>query len=180
MWKENKRMPSMTITLQNGNMLECCPKTENSPEQFKLPDQEQRKHELDLLVENAHFLLENKDIAFSDSRIFFAPVNVASGGAYIGTFVKPTLGTYIEWWLERGQDDLVVCVSGSPLSGANASSVATKDRKHERLKTDERYSNLVKQFNLFHGRYRKVREDCDSYTFEEAIAKMKDMIDESK
>lgn len=161
-------------------MLECFPKTKHSPEQFKWPDQSQRANELDVLIKNAHFLLDNKDIVFSDSRIFFAPVNIASGGAYIGTFVKPTIGTYIEWWLARAQDDLIVCVSGSPLSGANASTVVTKDRKYERLKTNERYSDLVKEFQTFHGRYRKVREDCDAYTLEEAIAKIKDLVDENK
>lgn len=163
----------MTIMLQNGNKLNCFPKTENSPEQFKWPDQIQRVHELDLLVKNARFLLDNKDIIFSDSRIFFAPVNVGSGGAYIGTFVKPTIGTYVEWWLERGQDDLVICVSGSPLSGANASTVITKDGNHKRIKTEERYSDLAKGFRNAHGRYRLIREDCDSYTFEEALNKIK-------
>ena len=163
----------MTVTLQNGNVLECFPKTENSPEQFKWPDQEHRKHDLELLIANAHFLLDNKDIVFSDSRIFFAPVNVGSGGAYIGTFVKPTIGTYVEWWLERGQDDLVICVSGSPLSGANASTVVTKDGKHTRINTDERYLDLAREFRNVHGRYRDIRENCDAYTFEEAIEQIK-------
>ena len=102
-----------------------------------------------------------------------SPVNVGSGGAYIGTFVKPTIGTYVEWWLERKQDDLVICVSGSPLSGANASTVVTKDGKHRQIKTGERYSDLVKEFMLFHGQYRSIRENCDAYTFEEAIYKIK-------
>ena len=96
-------------------------------------------------------------------------MNVGSGGAYIGTFVKPTVGTYVEWWLERGQDDLVICVSGSPLSGANASTVVDKDGKHKRLKTDERYLDLVNEFRNVHGRYHNIRENCDAYTFEEAI-----------
>lgn len=168
----------MNITLQNGNILECFPKNENSPEQFKWLDQEHRKYELDLLIANAFFILENKDIVFSDSRIFLSPVNVGSGGAYIGTFVKPTIGTYVEWWLERKRDDLVICVSGSPLSGANASTVVTKEGKHRQIKTDERYSDLAKEFMLFHGRYRDVREDCDAYTFEEAIYKIKNKINE--
>ena len=58
--------------------------------------------------------------------MFLAPVNVQSGAAHVGPLVKPTIGTYIEWWFRRGQEDLAYFVSGSPLSGTNASKAIAK------------------------------------------------------
>ena len=59
--------------------------------------------------------------------MFLAPVNVMSGAAYVGALPKPCVGTYLEWWLRRGKDELAYHVSGSPLSGANVSKSIAKD-----------------------------------------------------
>lgn len=163
----------MTVKLRDGRDLKCFQKTETSPEQFKWPDKDAQYAEYNLLKENAHFIFTNREKALSDSRIFFAPVNIMSGGAYIGAFVKPTLGTYVEWWIARGKDELALFVSGSPLSGANASTAVAKDGKVIKLEPDGIFLNLVKEFNSFHKQYNDVRETCDAYTLEDAIAKLK-------
>lgn len=95
------------------------------------------------------------------------------GGAYIGAFVKPALGTYVEWWITRGKDELALFVSGSPLSGANASTAVAKDGKVVKLEPDGIFLNSVEEFNSFHKQYNDVRETCDAYTLEDAIAKLK-------
>ena len=163
----------MMVKLRDGRDLECFQKTETSPEQFKWPDKDAQYAEYNLLKENAHFIFTNREKALSDSRIFFAPVNIMSGGAYIGAFVKPTLGTYVEWWIARGKDELALFVSGSPLSGANASTAVAKDGKVIKLEPDGIFLNLVKEFNSFHKQYNDVRKTCDAYTFEDAITKLK-------
>lgn len=163
----------MTITLKDGRTLECMPKTESSPEQFSWPDDAERRREYELLKKNAHFIFENREKVLSNSKIFFAPVNVMSGGAYIGAFVKPTLGSYVEWWIARGKDELALYVSGSPLSGANVSKSITKSGKMVELKPDGMFLNLVKEFNSFHKCYKDIRGNIDAYTLEEAISQLK-------
>lgn len=163
----------MTVKLRDGRDLECFQKTETSPEQFKWPDKDTQDAEYKLLKENAHFIFANRGKVLSDSRIFFAPVNIMSGGAYIGAFVKPTLGTYVEWWIARRKDELALFVSGSPLSGANVSTAVMKDGKVVKLEPDGIFLNLVKEFNSFHKQYNDIRANCDAYTLDDAISKLK-------
>lgn len=163
----------MTTKLRDGRELEWFPKTDSSPEQFKWADDEMCNKEYDLLKDNAHFIFANKEKVLADSRLFFAPVNIRSGAAYIGAFIKPTLGTYVEWWIARGKDELAVFVSGSPLSGANVSKAIAPNGEIVPLKSDGLFLDLVKQYNDAHKRYLDVRKECDAYTLEEAIAKLK-------
>lgn len=46
---------------------------------------------------------------------------------YAGALTKPCVGTYLEWWLRRGKDELAYHVSGSPLSGTNVSKSIARD-----------------------------------------------------
>lgn len=163
----------MTIVLDNGNVLECFPKTELSPEQFNWPNQEARDRDRDLFKANAHFIFKNRDKVFSDSKIFLAPVNIMSGAAYTGALVKPTLGTYVEWWVRRGSEDLAYFVSGSPLSGANVSKSIKPNGKTVELKADGLFLDLMKEFQSVHNRYVDARKECDAYTLEEAINALK-------
>ena len=104
--------------------------------------------------------------------MFLAPVNVMSGAAYLGALVKPTVGTYIEWWLRRGQEELAYFVSGSPLSGASVSKAIAKDGSLVPLKYTHRFLDLVEEFSQAHKRYLEERERFAAYSLGEVIYRL--------
>lgn len=92
-----------------------------------------------LFVENAWFLLKNADEILSDSRMFFAQLDINNHLAYTGTngFQHPTIGIYVEWWLHykdvsvTPEGNLIWFIAGSPLSGAHTCSSVKPDGKHK-------------------------------------------------
>ena len=104
--------------------------------------------------------------------MFLAPVNVMSGAAYVGALPKPCVGTYLEWWLRRGKDELAFHVSGSPLSGANVSKSIAKNGKLVPLPASP-FLDLVKEFQNAHKRYLAEREQFDAYSLWEVIQRLK-------
>ena len=80
------------FTIENGMVLQGFPKEKPDDAAFEWADAETRRLDMELIKANAHFLFENRERIFADSRMFLAPVNVMSGAAYIGTLVKPTEG----------------------------------------------------------------------------------------
>lgn len=159
------------FTIENGMVLQGFPRRDQSPEAFKWPDTERQRDEHKLFKANAHYLFENRGKIFADSRMFLAPVNVMSGAAYLGALVKPIVGTYLEWWLRRGQEELAYFISGSPLSGANVSKAIAKDGSLVPLKAP--FSNLLNEFNQAHKRYLEERKRFDAYTLYEVIRRLK-------
>lgn len=108
--------------------------------------------------------------------MFLAPVNVMSGAAYIGALPKPCVGTYLEWWLRRGKDELAFHVSGSPLSGANVSKSIDGNGKLVPLLASPSgapFLSLIKEFNDAHKRYLEERERFDAYSLWEVIQRLK-------
>ncbi|MBO7654817.1 MAG: hypothetical protein J6U40_07825 [Kiritimatiellae bacterium] len=160
------------FTIENGMVLQGFPRRDQSPEAFKWPDTERQRDEHKLFKANAHYLFENRGKIFADSRMFLAPVNVMSGAAYLGALVKPTVGTYIEWWLRRGQEELAYFVSGSPLSGASVSKAIAKDGSLVPLKYTHRFLDLVEEFSQAHKRYLEERERFDAYSLGEVIYRL--------
>ena len=165
-------MTDDVFVIENGATLRGFSRREESPTAFNWPKEEVRRVDVDLLKAHAHFLLENRERIFADSRMFLAPVNVMSGAAYIGALTKPCVGTYLEWWLRRGKDELAFHVSGSPLSGANVSKAIGKDGKLVPLPAP-RFLDLVKEFQTAHNRYRAERERFDAYSLWEVIQRLK-------
>lgn len=161
--RENIEFPEGKIVLQDGTELECFPRAEAIPNEIAgdelaldttgqylsvgkvKPAQqpsanEQQKQQEELFINNAFYLLAHKERILSDSRMFLCPIAVQSGLAYTGTsgFRNPTLGVYIEWWLnchgamridKKGRKSLVYRLAGSPLSGANKCSEVLEDGK---------------------------------------------------
>jgi len=166
---------SGTFAIENGTELQGFPRTERSPEPFAWPDEDTREVEHKLFVANAHFLFANRERIFADSRMFLAPVNVMSGAAYVGSFVKPTVGTYIEWWLRRGKEEFAYHVSGSPLSGANVSTAIAKDGSLVPLAPNPGgiFLSLMKEFNDAHKRYLEERKKFDAYSLVEVVMRLK-------
>ena len=150
--REIVEFPEGKIVLLDETELECFPKAEvtgkdavsdelaldTTGQYFSIgkgkpsqqPSADENKQQEELFVSNAFYLLAHKDRILSDSRMFLCPVEVQNGLAYTGTsgFGNPTLGVYIEWWLNcRGamrvdkdrRRSLVYHIAGSPLSGAN-------------------------------------------------------------
>jgi len=135
-----------------------------------------------LFWENAYFFWEHRDIIYSDSRLFLAPVPVQNGLAYYGThgFQRPTLGVYLEWWEsceqahltdEQGNERLIWYISGSPLSGANACASVDKDGNS---KTTPSYSFFYvwRSFVRVNTLYDEVKKAYKAYTLEQVIQKL--------
>lgn len=165
-------MTDDVFVIENGATLRGFPRRAESPSAFNWPKEEVRRVDVDLLKAHAHFLLENRERIFADSRMFLAPVNVMSGAAYIGALTKPCVGTYLEWWLRRGKDELAFHVSGSPLSGTNVSKAIARNGKLLPLPAP-RFLDLVKEFQDAHNRYRAERERFDTYSLCEVVQRLR-------
>ena len=166
-------MEDNVFTIEDGRALKGYPRAQPDDSALEWPEKEARDVDMELFVENAHFLFENREKIFADSRMFLAPVNIMSGAAYIGPLVKPTVGTYLEWWLRRGREELAFFVSGSPLSGANASRSVAKDGSVVPLPKPGMFLNLVKEFTDAHRRYLEERKKYEVYSLLEVILRLK-------
>ena len=164
---------------QSGQYLQIHPQT-LTPEEIKARrDNEART----VFLPHAFFLLEHADRILSDSRMFLAPVPVQSGLAYSGTsgFNHPTLGVYIEWWLncpeshytdQNGNPTLVYYLAGSPLSGSNR--CAMTDRQGNFIPvTFHQFMPLWRPFIHINTRYTEVKARCESYSLQEVIDLLK-------
>ena len=166
---------SSQFTIENGMVLQGYPREKPDDAALTWPGEEARYVDGEIFKKNAHFLFENRERIFADSRMFLAPVNVMSGAAYIGSLVKPTVGTYIEWWLRRGKEELAYFVSGSPLSGANVSRAIAKDGSLVPLPSPGTFLNLVKEFTDAHKRYIAERRCFEAYSLLEVVMRLKNI-----
>jgi len=166
---------SNQFTIENGMVLQGYPREKPDDAALTWPGEEARYVDGEIFKKNAHFLFENRERIFADSRMFLAPVNVMSGAAYIGSLVKPTVGTYIEWWLRRGKEELAYFVSGSPLSGANVSKAIAKDGSLVPLASPGIFLNLVKEFSDAHKRYLAERRRFEAYSLIEVVMRLKNI-----
>ena len=122
MTHRNTEQPKNSITLMNGEALECFPK--QSPQTKFASDEmqlnatgaylgmgikpckpqpnadEEKERQKKLFTDSAFYLLAHSERIMRDSRMFLAPVAVQNGLAYTGTsgFNAPTVGIYLEWW----------------------------------------------------------------------------------
>ena len=90
-------METEKITLINGNTLDCmigsrCTKA------IKPVIYLEDMSNFDVFKYFANFLLENADRIMNDSRMFLCPIFTQSFSPF--TKGRPTLGTFLEWWLE--------------------------------------------------------------------------------
>ena len=133
----------------------------------------------DMFLRSAFYLFAHKERILSDSRMFLCPIHIQSGLAYMGTsgFEKPTLGIYIEWWLncagalridKEGHRSLVYCLSGSPLSGSNSSAAVNEHGKTEAV----RLSGFINYWPLFidiNSRYTKAKYNYQAYQLKQVL-----------
>ena len=192
------------ITLIDGRELSCVLKSEqpekiktcqleldttgqylsigNKPKNLSESDEyeAERQYNHHIFTENAWFFLDNAERIFSDSRMFFAPVKIQNGLAYVGdsAFRNPTLGTYLEWWLNHKEaavdanGNLVWYISGSPLSGRNCCSSATPDGKQVDIAQRTKFLDIWTTFSEVNNRYNEAKQRCESYSLEEVLLKL--------
>ena len=193
--------PKNKIVLLNGNELHCYPKP-NQPELLtkddlkldttgvyfslkrnsKSPDkkkEESAKKELleQFFLNHAFYFLEHADKVFNDSRMFLAHVPVVSGIAYTGTsgFTDPTLGIYLEWWLNceadvrhdsNGNDALTYHIAGSPLSGCNKCACVYSDGSTKSI-SHHSFLPVWSSFIDLNWRYTEAKYIYESYSLQE-------------
>jgi hypothetical protein len=205
--KDEQAFPEGKIILLDGRILDCYPaarvkemngvdgglKIDTTGESFSLKKNStgvnllKPKHESpnykevqkDLFLRNAFYLFAHKERIFSDSRMFLCPIHIQSGLAYTGTsgFEKPTLGIYIEWWLncagamridKEGHRSLVYCLSGSPLSGSNCSAAVNEHGKTEAVGL----SGFINYWPLFidiNSRYTMAKYNYQAYQLKQVL-----------
>ena len=195
--EENKNLVENGIRLQDGRIIQGYPKpieTEETAENhmFETTGQylgirrkpkprpitdEEELHLRKMFTDNAFLILANRERILNDSRMLLTPVHVRNGLAYSGGFSTPTLGVYIEWWMNAPysvlfeEDDtmsLIWFVSGSPLSGSNRCAKVHEDGRTE----EERVPFFIKlwpKFGKILGDYHDAKKLYQAYTLPEVI-----------
>ena len=140
--------------------------------------------EKELFLKNAFFFLANADKIMKDSRMFLAPVPVQSGLAYTGTggFRNPTLGVYIEWWLnypftmmeERGSKRLTYHIAGSPLSGMNHCGTVDEDGNTHTYSFPSPFNRVWRSFMDINTRYDEAKTKYAAFTLQEVACLLRE------
>ncbi len=198
-------METNYIELMNGVQLPCFPKaeaaeaTDNSlsldttgeylqvgrrkPTADKKNQDDETKAGKELFCDNAFLFLAYKDRILNDSRMFLAAVPIQSGLAYTGTggFRNPTLGVYVEFWLncpsatfvdDKDRKGMVARISGSPLSGCNACDVVFDDGKVESTSLKS-FRDVWHTFMDINKRYDEAKATSESYTLQQVVGILK-------
>lgn len=192
--------PEGKIQLLNGNVLDCYPleqageqvdnevKLDTTGTYFALGGKklhpspktdEENAEERSLFCDNAFMLLHYRNRIMSDSRMFLCPVPIQNGMAYTGTsgFHRPTLGIYLEWWLNCksalicdgiGMKKLVYQIAGSPLSGSNRCGVVDENGKTE-TESIYPFSSLWRNFMRVNSRYDEAKSLYQAYSLKQVV-----------
>ena len=179
MENQKTQFPDGKIELLNGTTLDCYP-TETPCNEWvnrSIPGQVEELG-LPLFAENAFLFFENRERILSDSRMFLAPVHIQSGLAYVGTggFNGPTLGVYIEWWLNCRQSIstngstnwLTIRLAGSPLSGANKCTTVDDQGATDNIFLSS-FSAMWHSFIQINKRYTTAKIRYQAYSLAEVI-----------
>lgn len=167
------------FAIRNGNILQGYPKKVSALSN-SLTSAERgviERAEYELLSENALFLLENKDKIFADSRMFLAPVTFTCGGCISGSNGTATLGSYLEWWMIRGSESLIISFAGSPLTGSCRSTSVAPDGQLVRV-VNSGFSSLAHSYRDVHSRYKTLCDKYEAYSLWEAIQRLKGRVPE--
>lgn len=177
---------NFSITLLNGRTLRCYEKT--TPQQHKEQTQLSKEqlqqlqwHKERLFLTHFHFLVSHSEQIFSDSRMFFAPIPIASGLAISGPFKSVTLGIFIEWLLHyppatitdnRDKVWFVCRLSGSGLSNGNLCTLVDSQGNTKKEYIPDFHKAFWTLVNI-KNRYRDVIYLSQSYTLEQVIYRLK-------
>lgn len=139
-----------------------------------------KANEEDIFLQNAFYLLAHAKEIKSDSRMFLSNVPVQSGLAYVGGFPIPTLGVYIEWWLNNpqalmkigGSKYLVWLLSGSPFTGMNRCGVVNEQGDYH-TESLFNFGQLCASFRDILSYYNRIKGKFQAYTLEETIYELR-------
>ena len=144
-------------------------------------EQEDEEKELErLFVDNAFVLLDNRERILSDSRMFLCPLPIHNGLAYTGTsgFHRPTLGIYIEFWLncpaatirkDNGEKWLLWHIAGSPLSGRNRCCLVNPQGK-TKCEQVVPFRDIWPLFMEINARYAKAKTQYEAYNLRQVLS----------
>lgn len=139
-----------------------------------------RQYHHHLFTENISLFLEHAEEILSDSRMFFAKVNIQNGLAYTGIsgFRNPTLGIYVEWWLNYASQshdngNPIWYISGSPLSGCNACSCVDPSGKQIDMSKTKPFVDVWPTFQEVNTRYTEAKQLYQAYSLEDVILKLR-------
>lgn len=187
------------IVLINGSELACYPKVAQ-PDSFSddnltldksgkylvvgskpaaRNDMAKKNMQSDFFFKNAFLFYRNAHRILNDSRMFLAPVPVQNGLMYTGAsgFRRPTLGVYVEWWLncetditkdKEGRDALTCYIVGSPMSGSNKCTCVYPDGEIAGISHSHFY-NVWTSFISINTRYTKAKQKYEAYTLQEVV-----------
>lgn len=187
------------IELINGTQLACYPKPvvpahynedkltiDKSGEYLTIgskpavkKDTTEKDELIELFFTHAFLFYHNAHRILNDSRMFLAPVPMQNCMAYTGTsgFSRPTLGVYIEWWLNcesditkdnEGMDALTCRFAGSPLSGSNHCTCVYPNGETAHIKHYP-FGKVWSSFMEINKRYTKAKQMYQSYTLPEVV-----------
>lgn len=176
---QSQKLSTETLSLdQSGKYLTVGKKPAKKKDTTK--EDETKKDEMkDFFAKNAFLFYRNAHRILSDSRMFLAPVPVQNGLMYTGTsgFRNPTLGVYVEWWLncevdltkdKEGKDAMTWYITGSPLSGSNHCTCVYPDGTIAGIT----HTPFIKVWSLFmniNQRYIKAKQKYEAYTLTEVV-----------
>lgn len=174
--KEQKARVNNQLSLDTSGVYFSVGKPTRQQEELhsRVRDIEER-----MFTDNAFLFLRNKERILSDSRMFLAPVPIQSGIAWTGTsgFQRPTLGIYLEWWMNckggtqtdsKGKDWLVYHLAGFPGSGRNHCAQVDEEG-NTKCESVERFIDLWPVFMRINTRYDEAKSLYDAYSLEEVL-----------
>lgn len=168
------------ITLLDGRVLPCYPRREADGQPADSPKKDTSDRAEKFFTEHACFFFDHSERILSDSRMFLAPVPIQSGLAYVGGtgFRNPTLGVYIEWWMNHapaivgksGKECwLVYHIAGSPLSGRNSCGMVNQKGELKGKCIPGQFKDLWVPFIQTNTRYDEAKERYEAYTLEKVV-----------
>lgn len=133
-----------------------------------------------LFLDNAFRLLEHHECIMGDSRMFLTPIPIKSGFAYVGSsgFANPTLGVYLEWWLNSpfssvvdkdGSKWLIYKLAGSPLTGRNKCGLVDKNGNISYMDL-QTFRPAWESFVSINRRYKEAKEKYYGFSLLQTMA----------
>ncbi|MCQ2218084.1 MAG: hypothetical protein MJZ33_06305 [Paludibacteraceae bacterium] len=163
------------IVLLNGEELTCFPKKQSNVNETTSFDADANRR---LFLKNAFLFFRNAHRIFSDSRMFLAPVPIENGLSISGKCRStPTLGIYLEWWLncevdttkdKEGNDALTYRWGGSPLSGANCCGIVYPDGRVKSMSFN-RFHTVFYSFLEISRRYTEAKKKFEAYSLQQVV-----------
>lgn len=131
-------------------------------------------------LDNAFLFYQKAPRILSDSRMAFAPVPCKNGLGELGTR-RPTLGVFVEWWLDcevdltkdcNANDALTYHFVGNPWTGTNRCWCVYPDGQTAGF-SHSSFSALVSSFMNIHRRYAEMECDQEAYSLDEVVSILK-------